>query len=66
MRATADRKADPREAGSGERPFYRAPHSDPDVLLRRLDAFDLSLRARDGVESVDEHREAFSYAEEQR
>ncbi|WP_404948614.1 hypothetical protein HFP70_20410 [Streptomyces sp. ARC14] len=131
-------RLDPREAGSGERPFYRAPHSDPDVLLRRLEAFgtelgagsddvvaglrstacrrravealtaedqeivdvalhtgelealaglleyaegatpdnvlrelarrlarDLTLRARDGVDSVDEHREAFSYAEEQ-
>ncbi|WP_324795598.1 hypothetical protein SJX93_20800 [Streptomyces cyaneofuscatus] len=134
-------RLDPREAGSGERPFYRAPHSDPGVLLRRLEIFgavvegsdpgaddvvtrlrstacrrravealtaadqeivdvalhtgeldalaglleyvegatpddglrelarrlarDLALRARDGVESVDEHREAFAYAEEQ-
>ncbi|MFD3749015.1 hypothetical protein ACFWVT_01880 [Streptomyces cyaneofuscatus] len=138
-------RLDPREAGSAERPFYRAPHGEPDVLLRRLEAFgavdggaepwawagedqaaarlrstafrrravealtaaaqeivdvalhtgelealagllayvegdtpddglrelarrlarDLALRARDGVESVDEHREAFSYAEEQ-
>ncbi|MGA4999295.1 hypothetical protein ACPCB7_14875 [Streptomyces arboris] len=130
-------RLDPREAGSGERPFYRAPHSDPDGLFRRLEAFgaasgaddvvthlrstacrrrtvealtaeqqeivdialhtgelealaglleyvegatpddvlrelarrlarDLTLRARDGAESVDEHREAFSYAGEQR
>ncbi|MFJ5657361.1 hypothetical protein ACIQD5_28990 [Streptomyces microflavus] len=129
-------RLDLREAGSGERPFYRAPHSDPGALLRRLEAFgsesepddvvtrlrdtacrrrtmealtaadqeivdvalhtgelaalanlleyvegatpddglrelarrlalDLALRARDGVESVDEHREAYSYAEEQ-
>ncbi|MFD8063652.1 hypothetical protein ACFXA0_00855 [Streptomyces cyaneofuscatus] len=138
-------RLDPREAGSAERPFYRAPHSEPDILLRRLEAFgaldggaepwawagegqavahlrstacrrravealtaadqeiaelalhtgeldalagllayaegdtpddglreparrlarDLALRARDGVESVDERREAFSYAEEQ-
>ncbi|MFD3971913.1 hypothetical protein [Streptomyces cyaneofuscatus] len=134
-------RLDPREAGSAERPFYRAPHSEPDALLGRLEAFgaagegpelgpddavtrlrstacrrravealtaegqeivdvalhtgelealaglleyvegatpddalrelarrlarDLALRARDGVESVDEHREAFSYAEEQ-
>ncbi|MFI7238591.1 hypothetical protein [Streptomyces cyaneofuscatus] len=136
-------RLDARAAGSSERPFYRAPHSEPDVLLRRLEAFgaveegaepwageshavarlrstacrrravealtaadqeivdvalhtgelealagllayvegdtpddglrelarrlarDLTLRARDGVESVDEHREAFSYAEEQ-
>ncbi|MFF7253024.1 hypothetical protein [Streptomyces microflavus] len=136
-------RLDARAAGSADRPFYRAPHSEPDVLLRRLEAFgavdggaepwtgesravarlrstacrrravealtaedqeivdvaihtgelealagllayvegdgaddglrelarrlarDLVLRARDGVESVDEHREAFSYAEKQ-
>ncbi|MFW3473115.1 hypothetical protein ACN24M_17625 [Streptomyces microflavus] len=136
-------RLDARAAGSAERPFYRAPHSEPDVLLRRLEAFgaveegadlwageshtvarlrstacrrravkaltaegqeivdvalhtgelealaallayvegdgpddglrelagrlarDLTSRARDGVESVDEHREAFSYAQGQ-
>lgn len=136
-------RLDARNAGSGERPFYRAPHSEPDVLLTRLRVFDtagqcadpwtgdsrfaclrssahqrravealtasgqeivdvalhtgelkaltglleyvegstphdelrelarhlardLTLRARDGVESVDEHRNAFGYADEQR
>lgn len=134
---------DARDAGSGERPFYRAAHSEPDLLLERLTAFDtagecaepwsgdsrfacvrstawqrramdaltadnqeivdvafhsgelkaltgllgyvegdspheelrelarrlvrdLTLRARDGLQSVDEHREAFDYADERR
>ncbi|MBW3363348.1 hypothetical protein AB0N56_36265 [Streptomyces microflavus] len=134
---------DARHAGSGERPFYRAPHSEPGALLTRLKAYDtagecaepwsgdsrftclrssacqrratktltaadqeivevalhtgelkaltvlleyvegdtphdelrelarrlardLTSRARDGLESVEEHREAFGYADERR
>ncbi|WP_098898441.1 hypothetical protein [Streptomyces sp. st77] len=136
-------RLDARNAGSGERPFYRAPHSEPEALLGRLGvldtagecvepwsvdsrftclrssacqrramedlttagqeivdvvlhtgelkaltglleyiegdtphdelrelarrlARDLTLRARDGVQSVDDHREAFTYADERR
>ncbi|MFG2767574.1 hypothetical protein [Streptomyces rubiginosohelvolus] len=139
----SEARLDARNAGSCERPFYRAPRSEPDALLMRLRAFDtsgectepwsgnsrftclrssasqrhavealtapgqeivdvalhtgelraltelleyvegdtphaelrelarclardLALRARDGVESVDEHREAFDYAVERR
>ncbi|WP_411082308.1 hypothetical protein [Streptomyces sp. cmx-18-6] len=40
-----------------------APHDGLSELTRRL-ARDLSLRARDGRESVHEHREAIEYAEE--
>ncbi|WP_326656487.1 hypothetical protein [Streptomyces sp. NBC_00385] len=42
-----------------------APRDDAREMARRL-CSDLSLRARDGRESHDEHREAFTYAEEQR
>ncbi|MFI7285982.1 hypothetical protein ACIBRY_04880 [Streptomyces anulatus] len=136
-------RLDTRNAGSGERPFYRASHSEPGALLGRLAAYDtadecaepwsgdsrftclrssacqrrsvedltaadqeivdvafhtgelkaltglleyvegdtphhelrelarrlahdLTSRARDGVQSIDEHREAFAYAHERR
>uniref|UniRef100_A0AAU2VJJ7 Uncharacterized protein n=1 Tax=Streptomyces sp. NBC_00008 TaxID=2903610 RepID=A0AAU2VJJ7_9ACTN len=42
-----------------------APQDDAREMARRL-CSDLSLRARDGRESLDEHREALTFAEEQR
>ncbi|MFF2863064.1 hypothetical protein ACFVSX_24650 [Streptomyces rubiginosohelvolus] len=40
-------------------------HDELRELARRL-ARDLILRARDGVQRVDDHREAFTYADERR
>ncbi|MGW0673214.1 hypothetical protein [Streptomyces sp. NPDC002746] len=42
-----------------------APQDDAREMARRLRS-DLSLRARDGREGLDEHREALTFAEEQR
>ncbi|WP_406459483.1 hypothetical protein OG782_34705 [Streptomyces sp. NBC_00876] len=42
-----------------------APRDDAREMARRI-CSDLSLMARDGREGLDEHREALTYAEEQR